>query len=151
DLRLDRARLERAAAERKPQRHAQQLRVGALLPRARVAVVEEYVEPGGAELLVELLRRVALGRAGLPQGHELDVPRRDRTRPGDALLVGVLLDGRRGDARRADAVGAHPDELLAARLVEIRRAEGLGVSGAELEDVPHFDRALDPAHSAVDT
>ena len=56
------------------------------------------------ELRVELLGRVALGRAGLADGHDLDVPRRDRARPRDALVVGELLDRRGGDAGRADPV-----------------------------------------------
>ena len=39
------------------------------------------------------------------------------------MLVRELLDRRRGDARHADPVGAHPDGLLGALLVEVARAE----------------------------
>ena len=58
------------------------------------------------------------------------------------MLVGELLDGRGDDACRADAVGAHPDRLLVAVLVEVARAQRLGVAGAELEDVADLDRRL---------
>src|SRR3954454_14470640 len=101
DLRLDRPRLQRAAPERQAQRHAEQFRVGELLARAGVAVVVEDVDAGRAQLLVELLGRRALVAVRLAQADELHVPRRDRPRPGDALLVGGLLDRRRGGARRA--------------------------------------------------
>ena len=66
------------------------------------------------------------------------------------MLVGVLLDRRGGRPRRPEAVGAHPDQLRLAGLVQIRRAERLGVAGAELEDVPDLDRRLDPDRGAVD-
>ena len=49
-----------------------------------------------------------------------------------------------------DAVGAHPDQLLAAALVEVRRAERLRESRAELEDVADLDRRLDRDLVAVD-
>ena len=54
---------QRALAEREPQRHAEQLGVRELLARAGVAVVVEHVDARAAQLLVELLRRLALGRA----------------------------------------------------------------------------------------
>src|SRR6185436_178265 len=73
---------------------------------------------------------------------------RHRARPRDALLVGELLDCGGHGPRRADAVRAHPDELLLAVLVEVARAERLRVAGAELEDVAHLDRRLDADRAA---
>ena len=54
-----------------------------------------------------------------------------------------LLDGGGRDARGADAVAAHDDRLLLARLVEVRGAQRLGVLGPELEDVADLDHLLD--------
>ena len=93
-------------------------------------------------------RRRARRCPACPRPTRCDVARRDRARPGDALLVGVLLDGGGGDPRRADAVGAHPDQLLLAGLVEVGRAERLRVARAELEDVADLDRGLDPDRAA---
>ena len=44
---------------------------------------------------------------------------------------------------RPDAIAAHHDRPLAARLVQIGRAERLRVARAELEDVADLDRRLD--------
>src|ERR687897_95492 len=80
----------------------------------------------------------------------MEVERRDRAWPRDAVLVGELLDGRRCDPGRAKAVRAHPDRLGLPRLVEIGRAERLRVARAELEDVADLDRRLDADRVAVD-
>ena len=72
---------------------------------------------------------------GLPSADQVDVERRDRARPRDPVLVGVLLDRRRHDAGRADPVAAHHDRALLPVLVQVRRAQRLGVARAELEDV----------------
>ena len=66
------------------------------------------------------------------------------------MLVGELLDRGGGDARHADPVGAHPDRLLGALLVEVARAERLRVARAELEDVADLDRRLDRDRVAAD-
>ena len=60
-----------------------------------------------------------LGRPPSRGGHQVHVEGGDRARPGDALLVGVLLDRRGNDAGRADSVGAHHDVLLCALPVEV--------------------------------
>src|SRR5215207_7652316 len=148
-LRLDLPRLERAPADREPQRHAEQLRVGELRARPGVAVVVEHVEPALAQLAVEPLGQLALVRALLAEPDQLDVEGRHRSRPGDALLVGELLHRGRGDAGWAEPVGAHPDQLLGARLVQVGGAERLGEARAELEDVAGLDRRLDPDRVAV--
>src|SRR6185312_6001007 len=54
-----------------------------------------------------------------------------------------------GDARRPDAVAAHPDRLLGAQLVQIGRTHGLRVLRAELEDVADLDHRLDRQHAAA--
>ncbi len=86
----------------------------------------------------------------LPTDDQVNLPWRECPRPRDTALVGVLLDRRGHDARRADPVGAHPDQLLVPVLVEVRRAERLGVARTELEDVADLDRRLDADRLAVD-
>ena len=71
----------------------------------------------------------------------MHVEGRDAPRPADAVVVVVLLHGRRGDAREADAVAAHHDGAFLAVLVEERRPHGHGVLEAELEDVADLDHA----------
>src|SRR5690606_26153282 len=85
----------------------------------------------------------------LAERDEVDVERGERPRPGDPVLVGGLLDRGGDDPRRADPVGAHPDRVLGAVLVEVARAERLGVTRPELEDVADLDRRLDPDRAAV--
>src|SRR4051812_3060506 len=141
DLQL--AALQRTAPDRDPQRAAQELRVGELLARPGITVVEEDVEAGFTQLVVEPLGDLALVAALLAQPDQLDVERGQRAGPRDALLVGELLHRRRGDPRRTDSVGAHPHELLLAVLVQIGRSHRLGVARPELEDVAHLDRGFD--------
>src|SRR2546425_8933522 len=69
----------------------------------------------------------------------MDVVRRDRSRPLDALVVVMLLDDGRHRPRGTDAVAAHHEQLLLSVLVEIRRAERLAVERPQLEDVPELD------------
>src|SRR3954470_11494548 len=114
DLHLPLAGLDAALAEREPDRAAEQLGIGELLPRARLAIVVQGVEPGGLELLVELVGCLAGGLAGLAERDQVDIERGERLRPRDAGLVRELLDGGGEDARGPDAVRAHPDVLLGA-------------------------------------
>ena len=89
--------------------------VANLPPGALVGVVVEHVAAGGRQRGIELLAD-AVAVAASP-GFMLmisDVERRDRLRPDDAVLVVARLDDRRDQARRADAVGAHRNEMLLA-------------------------------------
>src|SRR3984885_8165737 len=150
DLHLHLAGTERALADGDAQGAPEELGVGELLPRSCIAIVVEHVEPELLELAVEPVREGTLLGAILAHDDELDVERRHRTRPGDAALVGVLLDRSGGGPRGPEPIRAHPDELLAARFVEVGGAQGLGVAGAELEDVAYLDGRLDPDRAAVD-
>ena len=67
DLGLDGTGLERALAEREPQRHAEQLGVGELLARAGVAVVVQDVDARRPQLLVEPLGATYLDESGREQ------------------------------------------------------------------------------------
>ena len=102
------AGLESSLADRQAQRAAEQLGVGELLARAALAVVVEHVEAPLAELLGEAVRHRAGLLPLLAQGHELHVPRRERPRPRDSLVVGELLDRGGRDPRELGLVGHQP-------------------------------------------
>ena len=81
--------------------------------------------PARAQLAVELSAALASSCPACP-GRRDGRPTAPSSAATRSLLVGELLDRRGGDACRADAVGAHPDELLLAVLVEVRGAQRLG-------------------------
>ena len=56
-------------------------------------------------------------------------------RPDDAILIVSLLDGRRYDPGRADAIATHDNRLLHPVFVQIIRLEGNGVFRSELENI----------------
>ena len=62
--------------------------------------------------------------------------------PDHAAGIVVLFDGRRGQARDADAVAAHFEMLRLAIDVEEGGVHGAAVLGAEVEHVAHFNAAL---------
>ena len=147
--RLDDAVLEAAAPDDEAQRAAEQLGVGQLLPRPRVALVVEGLDAGRAQLLVEAVGDVALFLPALGQRDQCAFHGASASRPDDPALVGELLDRRGDDPRRADPVAAHHDRVRGAGLVEVGRAERLRVAGAELEDVADLDRGLDLDRAAA--
>ena len=123
---------------------ADELHVGEHHARTLLAVIEQHVDPGGLQLAVEAFGQ--LGHAmGLVHVHRDDhhLKRRDGIRPDDAGIVIVLLDGGGDHAGDADAVAAHLHDGGLAFLVQHRGLHRLGVLGAELEDVAHFDAALE--------
>ena len=127
-------------------RNAEQLGVGELDARARVAVVVQHLDAGGGELGVQPV--------GCARAHASDFCRlsgtsttwngRDRLRPDDAALIVVLLDRGGDDARHTDAVAAHEQRDFLARLIEHVAFIALAVLAAELEDVADLDAARDP-------
>ncbi len=124
--------------------HAQQLHVGEHHARALFTVVKQHVHAGGFQFGVELLGQ--LGHAHwLVHVHRHDghFERGDGVRPDDAVLVVVLLDGGGHQTGDSDAVATHLHGDGLAALVQHARLHGFGVLGAELEDVAHFDAALE--------
>src|SRR3990172_7515477 len=129
---------------------ADQVHVGEDDAGAFVAVVEEPLEAGGGELVVELVHRFLHRRRLLvTDRHERDLERRDRIGPDDAVVVVVLLDGGGDDARDADAVAAHGHDDALSGFVEHRGVQLLAVLGAELEDVADLDAAADAEGAAA--
>ena len=104
-----------------------------------VAVVHEHLQSRGLQLSGDMVRGFP-HPVGLVQGdgNDDDVERRDGVRPDDAARVVALFDGRGRDPGHADPVAAHVHAAGAAAGVQHRRAHGVAVLGAELEDVPHF-------------
>ena len=105
------------------------------MPGRSALFVDEHLKAHGLKLLLEF---PGLGRRGLVGGVEkqdLAVKGRDGRREDDAVVVVVLLDGRGQGAGYADAVAAHNHVLLLSVLIEIGAVHGLGVLGAELEEM----------------
>src|SRR6185503_1601116 len=149
DEQVDLAVVERLLADSQPNRAADEVGVGELLAGALVAVVEE----DGAAALLEgahgLVRDFSNLRAAGGERDHVHVVRRHRSRPHDPVLVVVLFNDRGHDASGPDAVAAAEQRLLPTVLVEERCAQGLGVEGAEVEDVADLDRGLEDERTAT--
>ena len=119
--------------------HVREHEAGALVP-----VVEQYLDAGGGQFLVQGLGRLP-HPVGLVQfhGHQGDLEGGDGLRPANAALVVMLFDGGGHHSGDADAVTAHLQGQGAAGLVQDRGLEGLAVFLAELEDVADLDAAGD--------
>src|SRR5579862_689673 len=136
---VDTAVLEAFLPRRDAERATDEIGVRELLTSAEVPVVEEDVEAGG----VESRSRLQGDLLGARQRDDVRVVGCDLGRPGDALLVVVLLDDRGDHATRPDSVATHDQQLLRSVLVEKRRPERGGIARAQLEDVAELDRRLD--------
>ena len=110
----------RTPPDRDPQRAAEQLRIGELLAGPGVAVVVERSQPELLELVVAGARRRRSSLSDLPEDDELDIERSHRAGPGDALSRRRYCSTAAAAARAgSEAVGAHPDQLRPAVLVEV--------------------------------
>src|SRR5690606_27475650 len=115
-LELHVAVLETALTHGDAEGKADEVRVLEFDAGALVPVVDEGLQAGGGELLLEARHRVD----HLLRGAELDDVygvRRHRGGPADAVVVVVLLDDRRHEPGDADAVATHDDGALVALLV----------------------------------
>ena len=122
-------------------RQADQVGRGELAARPLVGVVVEHVLAGSDECCIEFAAdAVAFGVADL-HVDQADVERRDRFRPDDAVVVMAGLDDRSDQPRRANAVGAHRDEMILAVGPGHLGAHRLRVFVAEMEDVADLDAA----------
>ena len=112
-LQLDQA-LGQLLADGDAQRHADQVGVGEAHARRQVAVVDHHRRGRPRARLVS--SAVAAALRLVADRHDPDVERRDRLRPDDAARRRAncsTADGQ--DARRADAVRAHPDRAAPCR------------------------------------
>src|SRR4029078_4498991 len=149
DEQVDLAVVERLLADSEPNRAPDEVGVGELFAGALVAVVEEDGAGGllpGTHGLVCAFRTL---RAARSERDHVHVVRRHRSRPHDPVLVVVLFDDRGHDASAPEAVPAAEQRLLPTVLVEERCAQGLGVEGAEVEDVADLDRGLKDERTAT--
>jgi hypothetical protein len=125
-------------------RNAEQLGIRELDARALVTVIEQHVDAGGEQFVVEAFGGFTDTRRlrGVDRDHD-HLEGRDRVRPDDAARIMILFNGRGNDACHTDAVAAHVHRGLPAGFVQHRGAHGLAVFLAEREDVPHLDAARD--------
>ncbi len=117
--------------------------VGVLEGHRGLDVIPVVVEHGDAlffELLVELSGFVL---AVVVERDDHGPVRRKRRRPDDPVVIVVLFDDRCDDAGDTDTVAAHEEGLTIALFVHERCTHGLGVFGAELEDVADLDATSD--------
>src|ERR1700722_19244065 len=136
------ARVQAALADGDPERDPDQLGVAELDAGPARPVVHDDVHARVGQRHVDLLPRLGHRGVVLLGDHDHDLERGHRYRPQDALGVVVDLDDGGHGALDADAVAAHdrPDRL--AVRAGHPALHGLGVLGAELEDVAALDAAL---------
>src|ERR1051325_8772628 len=149
DEHVDLAVVERLLAHGDAHRDAEEICIRELLPRALVPVVQDHRVARGLEVGGEALRGFRDRGPGGGDRHDVDVVGRHRGRPDDPVLVVVLLDDRRHDAARTDAVTPAEKGLLLAVLVEEGRPERLRVEAPEVEDVPDLDRGAEDERTAA--
>src|ERR1700693_3427010 len=90
-----------------PMRNSDELGIGEFDARTGVAIVEQYVDAGGIELLVQRIGGLLDERRLLViDRHQDDLERRDRFRPENAVGIVILLDGRGNDRRDANSANA---------------------------------------------
>ncbi len=125
-------------------RDADQFHVGEHHARTLFTVIQQHFDALGAQVGVQLFgQRLHAVRLVHVHRQDRNLERRDGVRPDDAALVVVLLDGGGHHARDPDAVAAHGQDLVTAIFALHGRFHRFRVLGAELEDVAHFDAALD--------
>ena len=142
---LDRS-LRRAAASPSTRRWGMPMRSISenMDPGPNRPVVQQHLDAGGPQLLVEGLGAVAHPpRTVCVHREERHLEGGDGIRPDDAVLIVALLDGGRRDAADADPVAAHFEGAGPAALVEADRVHRFAVLAAELEHVADLDSATD--------
>ena len=124
--------------------NADQLEISKHHARTLAAVVEQHVDAGRLELVVQPVGERPDGFAAVVADRgDRHGERRQRLGPDDAALVVVLLDRGGDDPGDADAVAAHLHDLRLTAGVEIGCTHRLRVEVAEREHVADFDAAQD--------
>src|ERR1700681_4290307 len=138
------SRGEAAFPDDDPMRNSDELGVGEFDARTGIAIVEQYVDAGGIELLVQRIGGLPdERRLLLVDRHQDDLERRDRLRPENAVGIVILFDGRGDDPRDANSVTAHEHRHGLTLLIQHAGIHGGAVQLSELENVPNFDAACD--------
>ncbi len=123
-------------------RNADEIGVLELDSRALVAVVVEHLDALLVELTVETVGRLHDLLVPRAQAHHQDFERCQRQRPDDAVLVVILLDGRRHGAADAEPIAPHGHGMRGSLVVQIGAMHGCRVLRAQLEDVTDLDAAV---------
>src|SRR5882762_985008 len=125
-------------------RDADELGIGEFDAWTGVAIVEQHIDAGGVELLIQRIRRLLNARRLLViDRHQHDLERGDRFRPENAVGVVILFYGRGDDPCDADSVTAHVHSQRLTLLIEDTGVHGGAVQLAELEDMADLDAACD--------
>ena len=128
---------------------ADQVGVVELKARTCLAIVQQYVDPGRFEFVMQFGRERIDSFLTSIQRTDHDLKRCDRHRPANSLVVVPGFDGSRHDSVHADAVAAHDHRIALAVGVEIGRVHRHRVLSAELEDMPNLDALLEVQRRAV--
>src|SRR5438477_5465065 len=112
---------------------------GELGTGALIGVVVQDLDTSRPQLAIELFTSGIGVVSALLQVQDDSLERRDRFRPFDAGIVMAGLDDGADEARDADAVGAAMDRHLRTIRASDRGLHGVGIFGAEVEDLTDFD------------
>src|SRR5258708_24736171 len=141
---------ETALPDDDPVRNSDELGIGEFNARTGVAIVEQYVDAGGIELLVQriggLLDERSLLGIDRPQDH---LERLDRLRPEYALGIEILFDGRGNHPSDPNSVTAHEHGQGLTLLIQHAGIHGGAVQLSQLENMAHFDAARDVQGSSA--
>ncbi len=125
-------------------RDTHELRIRELHPRPRVAIIQQHIDPGRIELLVQQVGRfLDTGRFLIIDGHQNDLKGRNGIRPDDAVGIVILFDRRGDHPRDADAVASHEHGQSLSLFVEHARFHRFAVQLSQLKNMADFDAAGD--------
>ena len=123
--------------------NTQQVCIGEHEAGTDLAVVVNDFHTGGLEILVELIGKGTDLGIICTHGAQVDLPRGDGHGPNGAVLVVMGLTDGSGQTAYTDAVAAHNGMLLIAFGSQVGHVHGLGVLGAQLEDITDLDTTGD--------
>src|SRR5260221_12362535 len=82
-----------------PMRNSDEPGIGEFHARTGVAIVEQYVDAGGVELLIQGIGRLLdAGRLLVIDRHQAHLERRDRLRPKNTVVTGIVYEACGDDA-----------------------------------------------------
>src|SRR5258708_22155757 len=133
---------ETALPDDDPVRNSDELGIGEFNARTGVAIVEQYVDAGGIELLVQRIGGLLDERRLLViDRHQDDLERRDRLRPEYAVGIVILFDGRGNHPSDPNSVTAHEHGQGLTLLIQHAGIHGGAVQLSPLGNIAHFDAA----------
>src|SRR6266571_6229962 len=129
--------------------NADQISVLELHAGAFVAVIKQNFQAGSRQIPIQLFAGFSERLVFNVRHRYEDIEWGDRLWPDDAVMVMVLLDGRRDDTFNADAVAAHDNWDFLAVLRQYRLAHRLGILRSQLEEVTDLHRLVNVQHTRI--